>query len=678
MVRTLKSNKAKIWIVVIGFLVVHAACADVRLPRLVGDNMVLQRDAKLALWGWADPGEEIQIDFHGAKTQGKADRNGRWSMSMGPFVAGGPYEMTVAGKNRIALKNILIGDVWLASGQSNMEFPLKWDEWTGGVNNWVKEISAATYPQIRLFKIRPKFAPKPTVDVEAEAWTAVSPGTVGGFSAVAYLFGRELYQRYQVPIGLVESSVGGTSAEAWISEGSLKHFLEFRQSIDSLKRLEEKTAVAENAQYLRKKTEWWKAHASEDRGRLDGRNIWAAPDLDVSDWPTIDAPRAMAQEALKGFDGTVWYRKDIDIPEELKGMNLHVHFPHIWKHDETYFNGTKIGETQEWDSTVRDYLVPGELVRAGRNVIALRITGGDGNVGFIFAGEPYEMNAGVGNTTISLAGKWFYQSGPDLSDLPMPSALVKANSRLDTPTSLFNSMIAPLTRYRIKGVIWYQGENNADRAVQYRTLFPALISDWRNQWGYEVPFLFVQLAGFQPNKPEPAEYPWAELREAQSMALSLPYTGMATAVDVGEEANVHPRDKQDVAHRLALAAAHVVYGEDLIYSGPAYQSMEIDGTRIRIKFSNVGSGLLVKDKYGYAHGFEIAGSDGKFVWAQAIIDGNDILVFNNAVHQPLSVRYDWSNTPDGNVFNKEGLPAIPFRTDAPKADYSQLTTWQEK
>jgi sialate O-acetylesterase len=233
-------------------------------------------------------------------------------------------------------------------------------------------------------------------------------------------------------------------------------------------------------------------------------------------------------------------------------------------------------------------------------------------------------------------------------------------------TVLFNGMIAPLTLYRIKGVIWYQGEANANRhrAAQYRALFPTLIQDWRTHWGYDLPFLFVQLAGYGPNFKQPADYEWAELREAQSMALSLPNTAMATAVDIGDAQNMHPTDKQDVAHRLVLAAAKVVNGENLVYSGPTFQSMQIEGNGIRIKFVNLGSGLLIKDNQGDLLGFEIRAADGKFLWAQARQDGQDIVVTNAAIQQPVAARYDWRNTPDGNLFNKEGLPAVPFRTDS--------------
>ena len=474
--------------------------ADVRLPGLVGDHMVLQRDAKLTVWGWAAPGEKIRIQVLSQHITTRADREGQWSASMGPFTAGGPYDMTVSGKNTVVLHDVLVGDVWLASGQSNMEFPLKGSgEWKTGVYNAQAEVSTASYPRVRLFKVHHKVTSTPAMDVAADGWMAVTPETVGNFSAVAYLFGREIHERYRIPVGMIEADWGGTVAEAWMSEAGLKEFPEFRQSIDTVIRANETTAAA------------------------------------------------------------------------------------------------------------------------------------------------------------------------DPSGGPQPSASSKSGSDPNRPTVLFNGMIDPLSRFRIKGVIWYQGEANAmdDRSAQYRRLFPALIEDWRSHWRYEVPFLFVQLAGYGHNEADPAEYSWAELREAQSMALALPATGMATAIDIGDENDIHPKDKQDVAHRLVLAAAHVVYGDPVVDSGPTYQSMRIEGSRIRIRFSNIGSGLFIKDKYGYCRGFEIAARDGQFRWAQAQKDRDEVVVFNDEVSQPAAVRYDWSNTPDGNVYNKEGLPAPPFRTDAP-------------
>lgn len=647
-----------------------AAFADVRLPRLVGDNMILQRDSKLLLWGWADPGEKVSVEFHGQRVTAKTGAHGQWSALMGPLGAGGPYEMLVKGKNIIRLKNLLLGDVWLASGQSNMEAsvgPANWG-WKG-VNNADVEIAGAQFPQIRLFKVHRKIALQPLVDADAEGWAPVTPASVAGFSAVAYFFGRELYQRYHIPIGLIDSSWGRTVAEAWVSEASLKNqFPEFRQSIGALKNIDEPAAIAEHQKYLKAKTEWYNKHGTEDRGRVDGVDLWAAQNSSMSNWATIDEPQTKAEESLRGFDGVVWFRKEIDLAPGDAGKDLKLHLAYTYKDDTTFFNGHKIGETHGGGDKPKptDYLVPGKLVGAGRNVIVVRIKGSDGFVG-LYSDDLSKLEVVVSGKPISLAGQWLYQPGPDLTGLPVPSRYSKLKEDPNTATLLFNGMIAPLTTYRIKGGIWYQGESNAidNRSTQYRTLFPALILDWRKQWGYEFPFLFVQLAGWPPpTGEEPEESSFAELREAQNMTLSLPATGMASAVDQPDD---HPTDKQTVAHRLVLTAVVVVYGEHIVDSGPVYKSMQIEGNQIRIKFSNVGSGLLVKDKYGSIRGFEIAAADRKFRWAQARKDGQDIVVFNDSVSQPVTVRYDWSNTPDGNLFNTEGLPATPFRTDAPKA-----------
>jgi sialate O-acetylesterase len=312
--------------------------------------------------------------------------------------------------------------------------------------------------------------------------------------------------------------------------------------------------------------------------------------------------------------------------------------------------------------------VPSKLVQAGENSIVVRLTGINvptfACTGVFDPDEP--MTATVGTAKLPLNGLWKYMPGPNLQDFPRAgAATLAANPSPNTPTALFNGMINPLRPMRIKGVIWYQGESNVSRPAQYRTLFPALIGDWRKQWGYDFPFLFVQLAGYGPNQPEPADYPWAELREAQAMALSVPGTGMASAIDIGNEHDIHPSNKQDVGHRLALAAARVAYGEDVVASGPTYQAMKIESQQIRIRFSNVGSGLVIRDKYGYGRGFEIAGADGKFHWAHARLDGQDILVSSPLVEHPTMVRYAWSNTPDGNVYNREELPAVSFRTERP-------------
>ena len=657
--------------IIVGIFGAGTALANIRLPRLVGDNMVLQRDSKLSLWGWAEPGEKVTIEFHGQRVTTKPDDHGRWSASMGPFAAGGPYEIIVKGKNTIHLTNVLVGDVWLASGQSNMEFPVKASgEWRTGVNNAEVEIARANFPQIRLFLVKHNAALLPQSDVDSEGWRAVTPETVSDFSAVAYLFGRELHERYRIPVGLIESSWGNTVAEAWMSASALQPFPEFQPWIDTIARVDAGTRKV-YSDYAQQRDEWNRMHRTEDRGHED----WTDPQYDASAWPTIAEPRPDSAwgKDFNGFNGIVWFRRVLTLSPAQAGKELHLRLGTEAQDDLTYFNGSKIGETQGIKE--RDYVVPSKYVHAGQNVIAIRLLGVDNPTdpdksGIGMYGPEDKMRAEVGTSQISLAGTWSYQTGADLRDLPVANAETLAvRPTQNSPTELFNGMINPLASFRIKGVIWYQGESNAEdnRSAQYRTLFPALIEDWRQRWGYRVPFLFVQLAGYGPDQPESADCPWAELREAQAMALSLPGTGMATAVDIGNAEDMHPKNKQDVAHRLVLAAAKLTYGEDIVYSGPTYQSAQIEGGRIRVRLSNLGGGLRAKDRYGYLRGFEIAGGDGKYVWAQARQDGHDVLVFNESIQHPVFVRYDWSNTPDGNLFNADGLPATPFRTDAPKA-----------
>jgi sialate O-acetylesterase len=659
------SRPLLLWLVAMSGLAASPAWADVRLPALIRSGMVLQRDAKIDLWGWAEPAEKVHIAFRGSTVHTEADRNGRWSMSLGPYAAGGPHELTVTGRNVIVLRDVLIGDVWLASGQSNMEWPLRAPAGYS-VNNAQQEITGAHFPQVRLFAVENDAAPRPKDDVISQGWRAATPETVVDFSAVSYLFARELHQRYAIPIGIIESDWGGTVAETWVSADGLRNFPEFHKAMQSLPRVKPEARAAYE-RYKREMAAWYKAHEGEDRGQ----RIWADPKFDDSLWPQVEVPRPASAcgSDLGGFGGVLWLRKSVTVSPEQAGVDAVLHLGRPIQDDTTYFNGEKVGEMQG-SGKPRHYTVPGKYVRAGENVIAMRVVGfvtpDLGCTGMYLADG---MTIETGAVSQSLTGMWRQQPGPDLRDFPVASVeTLAARPAASAPTVLYNGMINPLVPYRIKGVIWYQGESNAidRRAVQYRTLFPALIEDWRRHWGYQMPFLFVQLAGFGPDGPEPAESVWAELREAQSMALTLPGTGMATAIDIGDEHDIHPGNKQDVAHRLVLAAARVAYGEDIVHCGPTYRSMNVEGRQIRITYSCLGSGLLVKDKFGYARGFQIAGIDGKFHWAQARREGDDFLIFSDSVTQPVAVRYDWGNTPDGNVYNKEGLPALPFRTDVPR------------
>jgi sialate O-acetylesterase len=647
----------------------RTAHADIRLPRLVGDNMVLQRDAPITIWGWADPGERVAIAFRDQRRKTRADAHGNWSVTLAPLSAGGPDSMRLAAHRTIILSNILVGDVWLASGQSNMEFPLQSQDGFGGVNDAEREVAQAHYPSMRLFLVTRDAALTPRQDVRSDGWQAVTPANVGRFSAVAYLFGRELHQRHAVPIGLIESSWGGTPAECWIGAGSLTRFPEFSASIARLSRVDDR-AIAAYRDYLSLRNAWYATHGLEDRGRVEGQDQWAAATYSEQSWPTSLQPQPWPRKAIKEFDGTMWFRRSIQLDANAAARVQRLHLMHLREADTTYFNGVRIGAV-EGETRERDYDIPAGLAHAGSNSITVRIAGsyaaGSGYVGML--GDAADLYLQIGPQRLPLAGTWSYQPGPDLTALPEPPSMAEfMTSFPQAPVVLYDGMIAPLIRYRIRGAIWYQGESNAARAVQYRTLFPTLIRDWRSHWGYEFPFLFVQLAGYGPDAPDPGDYAWAELREAQAGALALPRTAMAVAIDVGDAADIHPRDKQTVAHRLALAAERVMYDGSLVASGPRYRSMHREGNQIRLHFDDDGSGLLFRNapqSSDIGRGFSIAGPDGQFHWAIAQIDGADVVVSSTDVTAPSAVRYDWGNTPDGNLYNRAGLPAPPFRTDAP-------------
>ena len=376
----------------------------------------------------------------------------------------------------------------------------------------------------------------------------------------------------------------------------------------------------------------------------------------------------------QGFQRIQWrrlasLRKVLWIQPEQVGHDVILFLGNMLQDDTTWFNGQQVGATRGY-AKEGVYVVPGKYVRAGRNIVAVRLVGlrdnqTDASLVGILAGE---LRAEVGGAVISLSGDWKYQTGADLRDLPAgdPAVLAAHPALGGAPTVLFNAMVGPLTSYRIRGVIWYQGETNVGRAAQYRALFPALIRDWRHRWENDFPFLFVQLAGFGPQLPESAECPWAQLRESQASALSLDNTAMASAVDIGDASDIHPKNKQDVAHRLALGAERLSYGENVLYSGPTFRSVQREGSRLRVRFSNPGSELVIRDPYGYVRGFEMAGADGEFVWARGMQVGEDVVLFNDRIRRPVYVRYDWSNTPDGNVFNSAGLPAAPFRSGIPE------------
>ena len=620
---------------------------DLSLPALFTDHMVLQRDTPIAVWGWASPKGTVSATINGQQATTTVDADSTWRLTLPPMPAGGPHMLTIAGADTLALADVLVGEVWVASGQSNMEWPVQ------ASNDADAEIQAADFPNIRLFKVARTVAYTPQTQVEAEGWHAVTPETIPEFSAVAYFFGRRLYEDLDVPVGLIETAWGGTPAEAWTSASALNAAMnDFSEDIAAMTGDADDPAKTYEAQ----RTAWLQAFTDNDQGYQNGQPVWVAPDFDDAAWPAMDLPQLWEGAGLPGYDGVVWFRKTFDLPPAWQGRDLELNLAMIDDIDTTWVNGVAVGHTALWNQH-RAYTIPANAVEPGRNVIAVRVldTGGGGGI----YGEADDFYLASDSDRQSLAGPWSYQPGiPPGTEMPRPPRAAQ-----NRPTTLYNAMIAPLLPYTIRGAIWYQGESNAGRAYQYRTLFPTMIEDWRDRWGLgDFPFFFVQLANFMGPQQNPSEaQTWPELREAQTMTLSLPNTAQAVIIDIGEADDIHPRNKQDVGTRLALAALNMTYEQHIVYSGPAYREMTREGSTIRLHFDHVGSGLTTRGDA--LNGFAIAGADSQFVWAEAEIDGETIVVSSPAVADPVAVRYAWANNPIISLYNRDGLPASPFRTD---------------
>ncbi len=625
------------------------AFCNVKLPLLISDGMVLQRDAEVKIWGWADAGEKITINFIDKTYYAATDSDGKWTVSLSELKAGGPYEMEITASNHITLKNILIGDVWVCSGQSNMELTMERLK-----DKYPDEITNSDNNSIRQFEVPNRYNfNAPQEDLESGAWQPANPETIFKFTAIGYFFAKELYQKYHFPIGLINASLGGSPAQSWMSEDALKAFPEHLKTAIKYKDTAYVNKIIEKDKA--RSDAWYSLLDKKDKGLANKEKPWFDTSYDASQWPTMNVPGYCADGPLGRVNGVVWFRKDINVSATMAGKSARLWLGRIVDGDETYFNGQKVGAiTYEWPP--RKYDIPADLLKEGKNTIVVRIINTLNRGGFVLD-KPYQLT--VAGRTIDLKGPWQYQLGATMKPL-QPKTFIEWQ-----PLGLYNGMIAPLLNYSIKGVIWYQGESNASRKPsEYYKLFSALITNWRQKWNQGgFPFLYVQLANFMDVKDQPSESNWAELREAQLKTLSVPKTAMAVAIDVGEWNDIHPLNKLDVGKRLALAAQKVAYGEDIVYSGPIYKSMKIDGNKIILSFTHTGGGLVAKGCSELKQ-FAIAGRNKKFVWAKAKIEGNNVIVSSDKVLKPVAVRYAWSNNPEGaNLYNKEGLAASPFRTD---------------
>lgn len=625
--------------------------ANVRLPKLFSDNMVLQRNKPINIWGWASPKEKISIQFNHQTKAAKTDNSGKWLIKLDAETAGGPYQLIVSGKNKITINNVLVGEVWICSGQSNMEMPIA--GW-GQIFNYEEEIKNANYPFIRQFDVPNTLSFTPQEDVSGGDWKECNPANAGEFSAAAYFFAREVYNYLKIPIGLINSTWGGTQCESWTSQQGFAQSDEYKNIADVIKSGDVQTFFKNRNEAKIKRLE--KLTTSVNQNEIPG---WKNADFDDSQWKQLKAPGIWEGQGLglEDLDGVVWYRKTIFIKDEDAAKTATLQLAKIDDNDETFVNGADIGNTAGWNIE-RKYTIPAGILKAGKNVIAVKITdnGGDGGI----YGDTAALNLTIDGKTISLAGDWKY----NIESIIKPTVVIGPN---DFPTVLFNAMINPLIPYTFEGVIWYQGESNEERAYQYRKIFPLMITDWREHWNAgNFPFFFVQLSTFgSANANSNNGSKWGELRESQTKTLALPNTGMIVTTDIGNPINIHPKDKQDVGKRLAAVALHNVYNKQGEYMSPLYQSMKIDGDKAILSFSHVEGGWFVKDKYGYLKGFEIAAADKKFYPAKAIFDGDKIIVFQDGiVEKPVAVRYNWADdASEGNVYNKDMFPLAPFRTD---------------
>ena len=622
--------------------------AQVKMPGIFGDHMVLQRDQIVPIWGWSAPKEKIIVRINQEVKETKADASGKWRINLDPQPAGGPYTLNIQGKTTVSYEDVMLGEVWICSGQSNMEFQLR------GVRNALKEINEAVYPEIRQIKIPLRVSDVPLYDISPAKWDVCSNTTAGNFTAVGYFFAREMVKRLHVAVGLINSSWGGTMVETWTSRGAFENSAEFKSMIEtkqdkdlSLVSKEKQAALAKSILLLQKNIT-----------DTLSENQWKNPDYNSQAWPKISVANTWESQSLglADLDGIVWYRKEITLDAKAVEKPVVLSLGTIDDFDETYVNGILVGSTQSYNEN-RQYNVPAGVFKPGKNIIAVRVEDTGGGGGFYGDSTMIQLKANTG--TVFLGDGWSFR-------IAKSTGTSQGIGPNDYPCLLYNAMIQPLIPYGIRGALWYQGEANADRAFQYRTAFPLMITDWRQKWGEgNFPFYFVQLASFNAaNGDSQHGSTWAELRDAQTSTLSLPNTGMAVITDIGESKDIHPKNKQDVGKRLAAIALNNVYSIPMVYSGPVFESFEVEGNKMILHFKQTGTGLMVKDKYGYIKGFEIAGTDQHFYYAKAFIKDNKVIAYADEVPLPIAVHFAWADDAgEANLFNNEGFPAVPFRTD---------------
>lgn len=616
------------------------------VARLFSDHVVLQRQQPIPVWGWVKPGESVRVSLAGQTLQTKAGPDGKWLVRFRPLEAGGPYTLSITAKSgQVSLQDVLIGEVWLCAGQSNMEWPVK------AADNFLVEKQNANFPQIRHFFVEHDLALSPQSDLKSGNWTVCTPETVGDFTAVGFFFARELAQKLAVPIGLIHSSWGGSQAEGWISREGMLSNPELRSTVQQMPatwaQVDSLVDVKLRRQLL----------GVDQKPTQADEQAYLTATYDPSGWKAADPLGQWDWKGMNGFRGQGYMTRQVDIPGNMVDGPTTLA---LAEHDgpfQMYINGKPVADGSK--TGVRKINLPANTWQSGPNRLMIKF----GNAvnpswfGLGLQGSSTDLYVENTNGRISLAGNWHIM--PSFAETHTYTRFMN-----NLATGLYNGMIQPLVPFAIRGVLWYQGETNAGRAYQYRQTFPLLITDWRQKWTNEFPFYYVQLSSFGTSQNSNQGSDWAELREAQTATLRLPNTGMAVTTDVGNPKDIHPTNKQDVGHRLATIALKQTYGQPASEGSPLFDKVDFKNGEAVLSFKNGTNGFMVKDPYGYLKGFEIAGADKVFQYAPARIEGNRVVVSNSAVPQPVAVRYGWSNAPvEANLFSKDGFPVSPFRTD---------------
>ncbi len=624
------------------------------LHPLFADHAVLQRERPIPIWGWTTAGTQVQVTLADHQAEAIAGSDGRWQVTLPAMHAGGPHELTVRGPKTITASDILIGEVWLCSGQSNMEQGIK------STRNAQAEIAQANYPQLRLCRVGKElaFTPQETGKLN---WAVCTPdslarhGDWGGFSAVAYYFGKTVQEKLQVPVGLIHASWGGTPAQAWVSAPGLAPLHDFDRDGKALAAV---VAAGGEQAFPAQLAAWWSA---SDPGTAA---YWQNPAADDRAWPQMTVPGEWEDRGFPDLDGVVWFRREIQVPASFANRELILSMTAIDDEDTTWIDGIPIGSNDTWNHR-REYRIPAGVVGPGPRILAVRVLDRGGKGGF--HGNPDQMwlaPADARDQRIGLAGDWRYRiSVTNVQRLGEAPKRIGSNPHF--PTLLSNGMIEPLVGTQLAGVIWYQGESNSGNPVQYRQLLPALIADWRQRFrNPDLHVGIVQLANFLPRVSDPVQEGWAGLREAQALtAQADAHASLAVAIDIGEADDIHPKNKYDVGRRLALGALAQHYHLDLVAQGPAFQRLTIEQNSVRLYF-NTAAGLKTTDGHTPT-GFALSGPDGTWQTAQAVIDGETVVLRADGISAPRAVRYAWANNPAVNLVNGADLPAIPFRSDGP-------------